>query len=129
MNQRDDSSTNELELPGHTPSDNALRHLHRQRPHTANPDDPIVHRPPRGPKGVQPGPNYLGLPGRTAIVQGQVFLVAVILIAQLWLVTDALLELLSGRLGNLLWLTLASLLGFALAFVISFWPRRRIEES
>lgn len=63
----------------------------------ANPDDPPVRRPPRGPKGPLPGPNYLGLAGRTAIVQGQVFLVAVILIVQLWLITDALYELLSGH--------------------------------
>jgi hypothetical protein len=105
------------------------RHSNAQRRHVANPDDPPVHRPPRGPKGVQPGPNFLGLPGRTAIVQGQVFLVALILIVQLWLVTDALLELLSGRTSNLVPLALVSLLGFILALIISFWPRRRLEES
>ncbi|HEV7234940.1 MAG TPA: hypothetical protein VGN15_02090, partial [Ktedonobacteraceae bacterium] len=65
--------------------------------------------------------------GRTAIVQGQVFLVATILIAQLWLVTTALYDLLSGQPGNLLWLALASLLGFILAVIIALWPRRRIE--
>jgi len=129
MSEREDSRANEPETIGHSGDMNMLRRSHTQRQHTANPDDPLVHRPPRGAKGVWPGPNYLGLPGRTAIVQGQVFLVAVILIVQLWLVTDALLELLSGRSGNLGWLALASLLGFALAFVISFWPRRRIEES
>ena len=95
----------------------------------ANPDDPSVHRPPQGPRGSLPGPNYLGLPGRTAIVQGQVFLVGLILIAQLWLITDALFELLSGRHSSLLWLALVSFLGFILALVISFWPRRRIEGS
>jgi len=62
-------------------------------------------------------------------VQGQVFLVALILIVRLWLVTDALLELLSGRTSNLIPLALVSLLGFILALIISFWPRRRIEES
>jgi len=77
---------------------------------------------------VQPGPNYLGLPGRTAIVQGQLFLVALILIVQLWLVTDALLELLLGRTSNLIPLALVSLLGFVLALIISFRPRQRIEE-
>ncbi len=82
---------------------------------------------PNSNRGVWPGPNYLGLPGRTAIVQGQVFLVAVILIAQLWLVTDALLELLSGRNDALGWLALASGIGFVIALVISFWPRRSIE--
>ena len=97
--------------------------------HKANPDDPPVRQPARGPKGVQPGPNYLGLQGRIAIVQGQVFIVAVILIVQLWLVTAALYELLSGRSGPLIWLALVSLIGFALALLVSFWPRRRIEES
>ena len=76
-----------------------------------------------------PGPNYMGLQGRTAIVQGQVFLVAIIVIIQLWLVTDALYELLSGRPGILGWLTLTSFLGFVIALIIAFWPRRRIEES
>ncbi len=100
-----------------------------QQRHVANPDDPPVHRPPQGPRGPQPEPNFLGLPGRTAIVQGQVFLVAVILIVQIWLITDALYELLSGRTSHLGWLTLVSFLGFALALLIALWPRRRIEES
>ena len=65
--------------------------------HEANPDDPPVQRPPRGPSGLMPGPNFLGLQGRIAIVQGQVFLLAVILIAQLAIITVALYELLSGR--------------------------------
>ncbi len=60
--------------------------------------------------------------------QGQVFLLAVIVIAQLWLITDALYELLSGRIASLGWLALASGLAFALALVITLWPRRRIEE-
>jgi len=62
-------------------------------------------------------------------VQGQVFLVAVIVIAQLWLITDALYELLSGRSFPLGWLALASGLGFVLALIITFWPRRRVEGS
>jgi hypothetical protein len=124
MSEREGDRANEPETIGHSADMNMLRRSHIQRQHAANPDDPLVRRPPRGAKGVWPGPNYLGLPGRTAIVQGQV-----ILIVQLWLVTDALLELLSGRSGNLGWLALASLLGFTLAFVISFWPRRRIEDS
>lgn len=95
----------------------------------ANPDDPLVRRPPRGPKGPLPGPNYIGLPGRTAIVQGQVFLVAVILIAQLWLITDALYELLSGHSSTVGWLALVSFLGFVLALIVTFWPRRRIDKS
>jgi hypothetical protein len=94
----------------------------------ANPDDPPVKRPPRGPRGVMPGPSYPSLEGRIALVQGQVFLVAIIVILQLWLVTDALYELLSGRPALLGWLALASVLGFLLALVITFWPRSRIEE-
>ena len=113
------------ELMVHTDRPSALQAV-RQLPR-ANPDDPPVQRPPRGPNGPWPGPNYLGLPGRTAIVQGQVFLVAMILIAQLFIVTEALYELLSGRSGSLLWLALVSLLGFVLALIVSFWPRRRIE--
>ncbi len=94
----------------------------------ANPDDPPVRRPPYGPRGPRPGPNYAGIPGRTAIVQGQVFLVAAIMVVQLWLVTDALYELLSGRANLLVWLALGSGICFVLALIVSFWPRRRIEE-
>jgi hypothetical protein len=94
----------------------------------ANPDDPPVQPTPRGPRGLMPGPNFLGLEGRIAIVQAQVFLLAVILVAQLWLITDALYELLSGRTASLGWLALASGIGFALALMITIWPRRRIEE-
>ena len=94
----------------------------------ADPDDPNVRRPPRGPRGPWPGPNFLGLEGRIAIVQGQIFPLAVILTAQLAIVTDALYELLSGRSERLGWLALASGIGFALALLIVFWPRC-IEES
>lgn len=76
-----------------------------------------------------PGPHYLGLAGRTAIVQGQVFLVAVILLVQLWLITNALYDLLSGRPALLGWLTLISACGFVLALIITFWPRRRIKGT
>lgn len=96
---------------------------------SANPDDPVVQRPPRGPHGPMPGPHFLGLEGRIAIVQAQVFLLATILIVQLWLITDALYELLSGRTANLGWLALVSGVGFVLAACITFWPRRRIAES
>jgi hypothetical protein len=92
----------------------------------ANPDDPSVQRPPQGPRGPMPGPHFFGLEGRIAIVQGQVFLLAVIMIAQLWLITDALQLLLAGRTANLGWLALVSGIGFVLALVITFWPRRRI---
>ena len=127
--QEKDSRANELETIGNTGGTSMLA-SRTQRRRVANPDDPIVQRPPRGPKGGPwPGPNYLGLQGRTAIVQGQVFLVAIILIIQLWLVTVALFELLSGRTSLLGWLALASAIGFILALIISFWPRRRIEGS
>lgn len=101
----------------------------RQGQPVANPDDPPVQRPPQGPGGPLPEPNYLGLPGRTAIVQGQVFLVAVILITQLGLITYALYELLSGRTSQLGWLALVSFIGFALALLVASWPRKRIEGS
>ncbi len=104
------------------------RRVDNNRRPVANPDDPPVQRPPRGPRGVLPGPRYLGLAGRTAIVQGQVFLVAVIVIVQLWLVTYTLYEVLSGRSQSLVWLTIASGLGFVLTLIIALWPRRRIEE-
>jgi hypothetical protein len=100
----------------------------RRRGLVANPDDPPVRRPPRGPRGPMPGPNYLGIPGRAAIVQGQVFIVAIILIVQLWLCTLALYELLSGRPGILGWLTLVSAIGFVVALIVTLWPRRRIDE-
>lgn len=111
--------------------DNKVQNQAASPPHTpfrANPDDPPVHRPPQGPHGPLPGPNYLGIPGRAAIVQGQVFLVALIVVVQLWIVTDALYELLSGRTHFLGWLTLASCIGFILALIVSIWPRQRIEE-
>lgn len=101
----------------------------RRHERKANPDDPHVQRPPQGPQGPRPGPNFLGLEGRIAIVQGQLFLLAILLIAQLWLVTDALYELYSGRPSSLGWLALASGLCFVLALIIFFWPRRRVRGS
>ncbi|GEM_PF-723403 len=102
------------------------RPAHQAAQHrVANPDDPPVHRPPRGPHGPLPGPREPGSPGRIAIVQGQVFIVGAILIAQLWLVTDALFSLLSGQPQDLGWLALASGAGFVIALVVWLWPRRR----
>ena len=95
----------------------------------ANPDDPAVQPPPRGPRGPLPAPNFRGLEGRIAIVQGQVFLLAVIVIAQLAIITDTLYELLSGRTERLGWLALASGIGLALALLTVFWPRHRIDEQ
>ena len=62
-------------------------------------------------------------------MQGQVYIVAIIMTVQLFLVTDALYELLSGRSGTLVWLSVVSFIGFALALLVTFWPSRRIEES
>ncbi|HEY7782717.1 MAG TPA: hypothetical protein VIC85_21160 [Ktedonobacterales bacterium] len=92
----------------------------------ANPGDPPVAR--LAP-GARPGPDQsdLSAPGRVAIVQGQVYLVGVILVAQLWLITTALFELLSGRPQSLWGITIASAVGFALALVVVFWPRRRLR--
>ena len=101
----------------------------RQRRKVANPDDPPVVRPPRGPRGPMPGPNYRGSSGRIAIVQGQIFIVAVILIVQLWLITVALFDLLSGQTSILAWLALVSFVGFIVSLIVYFWPRRRIDEG
>lgn len=127
---QEDSRASEWETIGNLGGTSGLTRSREQRRRVANPDDPAVEPPPRGPHGDPwPGPNYVGLQGRIAIVQGQVFLVAIILIAQLCLVTVALFELLSGRTGLLGWLSLASGVSFALALIVSFWPRRRIEGS
>lgn len=94
---------------------------------TANPDDPIVRRPPADARGPRPGPDSRGAPGRIAIVQGQVYLVAVIVITQLFLCTMALHELLSGRNYLLWWLALAQLVGFLVALLVMLWPRQRVK--
>jgi hypothetical protein len=56
-----------------------------------------------------------------------VYLVGVILVAQLFLVTTALFELLSGRTDKLWWIALASLVGFAVTLLVALWPRRRVS--
>ncbi len=95
----------------------------------ANPDDPPVQRPPQGPSGPLPGPNYLGAPGRVAIVQGQVYIVGVIVVAQIFLVTTALHELLSGRTALLGWIAGASGVGFLITLVVMLWPRQRVKGT
>ncbi|MGZ3582337.1 MAG: hypothetical protein ACXVCO_07940 [Ktedonobacterales bacterium] len=94
----------------------------------ANPDDPPVRPAPRGPEGPRPEPYSAGLLGRRAIVEGQVFVVAFLFIAQLWLVTESLYELLSGRSDTLWWLALTSFIGFLIALIVWRWPRRRLES-
>ncbi|MBF6589065.1 MAG: hypothetical protein IVW57_00870 [Ktedonobacterales bacterium] len=96
----------------------------RLRQHVGNPDDPSVSRAPLGSSGPRSGPDYTGTPGQLAIVQGQVYIVGVILVAQLWLITTALFELLSGRIGVLWPMAIASLVGFLVALVVFLWPRR-----
>lgn len=93
----------------------------------ANPDDPKVRRPPADARGPRPGPDTRGALGRVAIVQGQVYLVGVILITQLFLITTALYELLSGRSAQLWWIAGAQLAGFLVALLITLWPRRRVR--
>jgi hypothetical protein len=95
---------------------------------SANPDDPVVYPPPRGARGPLPGPRYAGAPGRVAIVQAQVFIVALVMVAQLWLITTALYELLSGHTGAILWyLALASGIAFGIVLIVAFWPLRRVR--
>lgn len=94
----------------------------------ANPDDYPPHDATNAgnarPRRV--GPDFTGTPGFVAIVQGQVYLVAAILILQLFLITVGLFELLSGRTDILWWLAGASLVAFLVTLVITLWPRRRI---
>lgn len=98
------------------------------RQHVANPDDAVLRRPPSDARGPRPGPDFRGAPGRIAIVQGQVYLVGTIVIAQLFLITTALYELLSGRTSLLWWIAFVSLIGFLLALLIALWPRRSVKD-
>ena len=50
----------------------------------ANPDDSQVRRASQGLHGPSLGPYSQGLPGRVAIVQGQLCLVAVVVVVQIW---------------------------------------------
>jgi hypothetical protein len=93
--------------------------------HVANPDDPLVGHPLYAASPPMPGPNRASLPGRIAIVQGQVYIAGLVLIAQLVMVTLALYELLSGRPDTLWGIAAASLAGFILALVVALWPRTR----
>lgn len=113
-------------MAGGTRLDPALARRMLQR-HIANPDDPIVRRPRHGPAGPVPGPTDQGSPGRAAIVQGQVYIVAVVVIVQLFLVTVSLNELLSGRTAPLWGITAISFVGFLLTLLVNFWPRRIVK--
>ncbi|HUY79307.1 MAG TPA: hypothetical protein VMV29_21235 [Ktedonobacterales bacterium] len=76
----------------------------------------------RSPRSL--APDVAGAPGSIAIAQGQIFIIGAILIAQLFLITTALYELLSGRTQLLWWIAGASLVGFVVALVVTLWPRR-----
>lgn len=98
-----------------------------QSQHLANPDDaPGFMTPGERTRSLR-GPDFSGAPGYVAIVQGQVYLVATILIVQLFLITTGLFELLSGRTSILWWIAGASLAAFLLALLVTLWPRRRIK--
>jgi hypothetical protein len=97
----------------------------RQR-HLANPGDAPGYITPGDRASSLRGPDFAGAPGYVAIVQGQVYLVAALLIAQLFLITVGLFELLSGRTAILWWIAGASLVAFLLTLLITLWPRRRI---
>ncbi len=121
-----DESQDGVMMAGGTRLDPKVARQRLQR-HIANPDDPVVRRPRHGPAGPMPGPNDRGSPGRTAIVQGQVYIVAVVVIAQLFLVTVSLNELLSGRTAPLWGITGISLAGFLIALLVNFWPRKIVK--
>lgn len=123
---RDEEAQGETPMVGGTRLDPAVaRHMLRRR--IANPDDPVVRRPRHGPAGPVPGPMEQGSPGRVAIVQGQVYLVAVIVIVQLFLVTVSLNELLSGRTAPLWGIAAISFCGFVITLIVHFWPRRIVK--
>jgi hypothetical protein len=100
-----------------------------RRQHLANPDDALGYTTPGEQAGNTRGPDLTGSPGLVAIVQGQVYLVASIMIVQLFLITTGLFELLSGRTNVLWWIAGASLLAFLLALLIMLWPRRRVVSG
>ena len=113
-------------MAGGTRLDPVLARRMLQR-HIANPDDPVVRRPRHGPAGPVPGPNDQGSPGRAAIVQGQVYIVAVVVIVQLFLVTVSLNELLSNQTASLWGITAISFVTFLVALLVNFWPRKIVK--
>lgn len=98
--------------------------MRRQR--LANPDDAPGYITADEQASHLRGPDYTGSPGFVAIVQGQVYLVAAILFAQLFLITIGLFELLSGQTNTLWWIAGASLIAFLVALLVTLWPRRRV---
>lgn len=119
--------SDERESPGGTRLSEERRQLMLRR-HIANLDDPVTQRPASDERGPRPGPDFRGSPGRVAIVQGQVYLVAAIVITQLFLITTALYELLSGKTAQLWGIAAVSLIGFLVALLIALWPRRSVKD-
>jgi|SRR5579862_6918894 len=79
----------------------------------------------RRPPGPRPPASDVEVaPGRIAIAQGQVYITGALLIVQLFLITTALYELLSGQPQTLWGIAGASLLAFIVALVVAIWPRR-----
>jgi hypothetical protein len=122
----DSGAVSDIPMAGGTRLDPSIARAMRAR-HVANPDDPRVQRTAPGAGGPPVGPDEAGPPGRIAIVQGQIYIVGVIVVAQLFLVTTALYELLSGRPETLWGIAGASFLGFVVALVVTLWPRRRAK--
>lgn len=117
----------EGELLGGTRLDEERRQLMLRR-HKANLDDPTTQRPASDERGPRPGPDFRGAQGRVAIVQGQVYLVGAIMITQLFLITTALYELLSGKTTQLWGIAAVSLTGFLVALLITLWPSRSVKD-
>lgn len=84
----------------------------------ANPDDTPVKRLPRDRHGVIAGPHYQALPGRIAITQTQTIMLTLLVIAQLWILTQSLIDSLSGRGADLSGLGIASILCFILGAIV-----------
>lgn len=122
--REDASETGGLPMAGGTALPERVASIMREQ-HVANPDDPLVGRPLYAASPTVPGPSRASLPGRIAIVQGQVYIAGLVLIAQLVMVTLALYELLSGRPDTLWGIAAASLAGFILAVVVALWPRTK----
>lgn len=116
---REDAATRHVAGGTTTPS--------RARRRVANPDDPPVAFPRRDSSQSYQDASEEGSPGRTAIVQGQVYIVGVIMIAQLVLITIVLYELLSGVTTGLWSIAATSLVGFAIALLVAIWPNRRVK--
>lgn len=87
-----------------------------------NPDDPPV-------RVGSPTPGDGSSPGHTAVVDVQIYIASIMLIAQLWLVTDTLREWLSGHREHLWLLAACSGVAFAVVWAVKRWPGRSWPEK